>query len=417
MGRHSCCYKQKLRKGLWSPEEDEKLIKHITRYGHGCWSSVPKLAGLQRCGKSCRLRWINYLRPDLKRGTFSLEEENLIIELHAVLGNRWSQIAAQLPGRTDNEIKNLWNSSIKKKLRQKGIDPNTHKPLSEAADNQEKTSPNTKTSNDKTSETYSSELSFFDGENSDNQAILASENPKPSNSLRQSSNLADAPPTSAHEFFLNRFLASHDQTSSTTSSRPSDFSSFLSFQQLNYGPNTGLSTNPNTNLVFSTNDPKCSDIVPDHFSFNLPARIKPDRNLPSDNPVNPFSTKFQNWEACDNGISTSNVNTFFENNGFQWGAADCVKSEKSGGELIPEDIKITEYLQSPFLQGNSLHNYQTPEDIYGETKSSQALFTLTDDQGPLVTNWHTNQQQQSFQAAEIYSKHLQRIPAAFGQFS
>ncbi|XP_051145179.1 transcription factor MYB61-like [Andrographis paniculata] len=129
MGRHSCCYKQKLRKGLWSPEEDEKLINHITSYGHGCWSSVPKLAGLERCGKSCRLRWINYLRPDLKRGTFSAEEETLIIELHSLLGNRWSQIAAQLPGRTDNEIKNLWNSSIKKKLRQKGIDPNTHKPL------------------------------------------------------------------------------------------------------------------------------------------------------------------------------------------------------------------------------------------------------------------------------------------------
>lgn len=45
MGRHSCCYKQKLRKGLWSPEEDEKLLRHITKYGHGCWSSVPKQAG------------------------------------------------------------------------------------------------------------------------------------------------------------------------------------------------------------------------------------------------------------------------------------------------------------------------------------------------------------------------------------
>ncbi|MED6167991.1 hypothetical protein PIB30_008015 [Stylosanthes scabra] len=135
MGRHSCCYKQKLRKGLWSPEEDEKLLRHITKYGHGCWSSVPKQAGLQRCGKSCRLRWINYLRPDLKRGTFSQEEENLIIELHAVLGNRWSQIAAQLPGRTDNEIKNLWNSCLKKKLRQRGIDPVTHKPFSEIQNN------------------------------------------------------------------------------------------------------------------------------------------------------------------------------------------------------------------------------------------------------------------------------------------
>ncbi|CAH8273504.1 unnamed protein product [Arabidopsis lyrata] len=131
MGRHSCCYKQKLRKGLWSPEEDEKLLRYITKYGHGCWSSVPKQAGLQRCGKSCRLRWINYLRPDLKRGAFSQDEENLIIELHAVLGNRWSQIAAQLPGRTDNEIKNLWNSCLKKKLRLRGIDPVTHKLLTE----------------------------------------------------------------------------------------------------------------------------------------------------------------------------------------------------------------------------------------------------------------------------------------------
>ncbi|BBH03769.1 myb domain protein 86 [Prunus dulcis] len=131
MGRHSCCLKQKLRKGLWSPEEDEKLFNYITRFGVGCWSSVPKLAGLQRCGKSCRLRWINYLRPDLKRGMFSQQEEDLIISLHEVLGNRWAQIAAQLPGRTDNEIKNFWNSCLKKKLLKQGIDPTTHKPLSE----------------------------------------------------------------------------------------------------------------------------------------------------------------------------------------------------------------------------------------------------------------------------------------------
>ncbi|KAL2493247.1 Uncharacterized protein Adt_28875 [Abeliophyllum distichum] len=115
-GHHTCCNKQKVKRGLWSPEEDEKLIRHITAYGHGCWSAVPRLAGLQRCGKSCRLRWINYLRPDLKRGSFSPQEAALIIDLHNILGNKWAQIAKHLPGRTDNEVKNFWNSSIKKKL-------------------------------------------------------------------------------------------------------------------------------------------------------------------------------------------------------------------------------------------------------------------------------------------------------------
>uniref|UniRef100_M8BKR0 Myb-related protein Hv33 n=1 Tax=Aegilops tauschii TaxID=37682 RepID=M8BKR0_AEGTA len=123
----------KLRKGLWSPEEDEKLYNHILRYGVGCWSSVPRLAGLHRCGKSCRLRWLNYLRPDLKRGTFSQEEEDHIVALHQILGNRWSQIASHLPGRTDNEIRTFWNSCIKKKLRQQGIDPATHKPMASGA--------------------------------------------------------------------------------------------------------------------------------------------------------------------------------------------------------------------------------------------------------------------------------------------
>lgn len=116
MGHHSCCNQQKVKRGLWSPEEDEKLINYINNNGYGCWSEVPEKAGLQRCGKSCRLRWINYLRPNIRRGKFTPEEEKLIISLHNIVGNRWAHIATHLPGRTDNEIKNYWNSWIKKKL-------------------------------------------------------------------------------------------------------------------------------------------------------------------------------------------------------------------------------------------------------------------------------------------------------------
>ncbi|XP_062184144.1 transcription factor LAF1-like [Phragmites australis] len=112
------CQKPKVnyRKGLWSPEEDQKLRDYILRYGHGCWSALPVKAGLQRNGKSCRLRWINYLRPGLKHGMFSREEEDTVINLHAKLGNKWSQIARHLPGRTDNEVKNYWNSYLKKRV-------------------------------------------------------------------------------------------------------------------------------------------------------------------------------------------------------------------------------------------------------------------------------------------------------------
>ncbi|KAK4417852.1 Myb-related protein [Sesamum alatum] len=129
MGRQPCCDKVGLKRGPWTIEEDHKLMSFILNNGIQCWRMVPKLAGLLRCGKSCRLRWINYLRPDLKRGPLSEMEENQIIDLHARLGNRWSKIASHFPGRTDNEIKNHWNTRIKKRLRLLGIDPLTHHPI------------------------------------------------------------------------------------------------------------------------------------------------------------------------------------------------------------------------------------------------------------------------------------------------
>ncbi|XP_020262539.1 transcription factor MYB36-like [Asparagus officinalis] len=122
MGRAPCCDKANVKKGPWSPEEDTKLKEFIEKYGTGGnWIALPHKAGLKRCGKSCRLRWLNYLRPNIKHGEFSDDEDRIICTLFATIGSRWSIIAAQLPGRTDNDIKNYWNTKLKKKLL--GISP------------------------------------------------------------------------------------------------------------------------------------------------------------------------------------------------------------------------------------------------------------------------------------------------------
>ncbi|MBA0699149.1 hypothetical protein Goari_000807 [Gossypium aridum] len=117
MGRSPCCDKVGIKKVPWTPEEDILLVSYVQEHGPGNWRLVPTNTGLQRCSKSCRLRWTNYLRPGIKRGNFTPHEEGMIIHLQALLGNKWAAIASYLPQRTDNDGKNYWNTHLKKKLK------------------------------------------------------------------------------------------------------------------------------------------------------------------------------------------------------------------------------------------------------------------------------------------------------------
>ncbi|XP_050384184.1 transcription factor MYB61 [Argentina anserina] len=429
MGRHSCCYKQKLRKGLWSPEEDEKLLNYITKHGHGCWSSVPKLAGLQRCGKSCRLRWINYLRPDLKRGPFSQQEENLIIELHAVLGNRWSQIAAQLPGRTDNEIKNLWNSCIKKKLRQRGIDPNTHKPISaetELTDHSKEIISQLSPTNYKSNEQQkasvgSNELHLVEAVANSKQAENHSYPVEVSSSSKVMNN-------NTQDFFIDRAQTSHEG-STTTNCRPSDFVGYFSFHhhhQSNFGSSSsetmGLNAvNPNQTFSFlnqtsrSNSDPQMvsefsssmstpATLLPSMSSSSLfGTRVKPSISLPSDN------SSTVSWDQSSAGYSN---NGGFDNSAaaFSWGILPDVPVKSDDVEEIN---KWSEYIHSPFLMGTNTMQNMNHSSQYNSAEIKPETQYFMNNNGSSSTGAATTSWPQA--SSELYTKDLQRLAVAFGQ--
>ncbi|KAL9259559.1 Transcription factor MYB35-like protein, partial [Drosera capensis] len=136
MVRPSFCVKTNVKRGPWTDEdqdeeEDVKILACGSKPGAGNSTPFPRKDALKKCGKSCRLKRTSCLRPDTNQDGFAAEEEDLIIKLHAAIGSRWTIIAQQLPGRTDIDVKNHWNSKLRKKLKYMGVDPVTHKPFSQ----------------------------------------------------------------------------------------------------------------------------------------------------------------------------------------------------------------------------------------------------------------------------------------------
>ncbi|KAG5044176.1 Transcription factor MYB61 [Glycine soja] len=417
MGRHSCCYKQKLRKGLWSPEEDEKLLRHITKYGHGCWSSVPKQAGLQRCGKSCRLRWINYLRPDLKRGTFSQEEENLIIELHAVLGNRWSQIAAQLPGRTDNEIKNLWNSCLKKKLRQRGIDPVTHKPLSEVENGEEGKTRSQELSNELNllnSESFKSDEGSYEQRASSIAPKAYEMEGSCSSKINNTKNDTNLMSNCSNK---DMFLDSY-----TTSCQPSDLMGNYPLHITDTLPTNSNSCHwfsqtarpfdINSNSEFTITSNVMSILPPTTTSF-LPSTsfcYKSSLGVPSEDISAPsFGLNGPSyWEASASNNSNGSNNT---SDGSRELTTTSSKNSVLSSWELTEEAKWSEYLHNPMLM------LAAPESLCNQIRPATHLIpdnTLGAIILPDSKNQQQQQQQQQSQNSCIFSKDVQKLTAAFG---
>ncbi|XWS51626.1 hypothetical protein CRYUN_Cryun12cG0193100 [Craigia yunnanensis] len=317
---------------------------------------MPKLAGLRRCGKSCRLRWMNYLSPDLKRVVFSQQEEDLIISLHEVLGNRWAQIAAQLPGRTDNEIKNFWNLRLKKKLMKQGVDPTTYKPLSNVEVKEE----------NKCTDTVALQTPRSKGVSSTVSSFAAHE---PTFLVCDSSYYCSGLTEASREQFINKQVC--DPLSCIDLQAGIDSSGYNSNLVQQFHP----SVKPFDQNHFETNSSFTFTSMPSLTNFDQGNMSGTDF---SDNSASRISTSFLPNEAKESSSNSSNIssytgfqmNNMVENGAFSWDTEN--KLDSMFYQFQVNGIKSEELKPSSWQEGQ-LHNHNSVDF------SSYPLTSLSED--------------------------------------